>query len=99
MSDGLYVGHHPALVRRFLSDACRIDHDARSIRADDEYDPPFNPLELDRFYRWPNVERGGRTSISHASTRTQPRAMLAYLQEFTSGWYGVTTRSWDLVSD
>jgi len=33
-------GHHPSYGPPFLSDACRIDIGARTLRADDSYDGP-----------------------------------------------------------
>src|SRR5262245_15425412 len=55
-------GHHPAYGEPFLSSDCRIDIGARALLADDEYDPPFNPLAPNRRYEWPRVERDGRTT-------------------------------------
>jgi uncharacterized protein DUF4432 len=84
-------GHHPAFGGPFVSEACRIDLDAKSIRADDLYDPPNNPMEMDRTYSWPTVERAGRQyDLSRIPARSRPSACLGYLQDFTSGWYGIT---------
>jgi galactose mutarotase-like enzyme len=84
-------GHHPAFGEPFLNEHCRIDLDAKSIRADDAYDPPNNPMHLDRGYAWPNVERDGRsTDLSCVPPKSQPSACLGYLHDFKSGWYGIT---------
>jgi hypothetical protein len=84
-------GHHPAYGAPFLSEACRIDLDARSIRADDAYDPPNNPMQCDRTYSWPEVEREGRSyDLSKVPPKSQPSACLGYLHDFKAGWYGIT---------
>jgi len=84
-------GHHPAFGEPFLSGACRIDHGAKSIRADDAYDPRNNPMEPNRVYRWPHVSRGQAvTDLSRVPPKSQPAAMLGYLFDFEAGWYGIT---------
>jgi galactose mutarotase-like enzyme len=84
-------GHHPAYGAPFLSESCRIDLDAKSIRADDAYDPPNNPMHPDRDYAWPMVERDGRKhDLSRVPPKCEPSACLGYLHDFKSGWYGIT---------
>jgi galactose mutarotase-like enzyme len=84
-------GHHPAYGEPFLSGDCRIDIGARTLLADDEYDPPFNPLALNQKYAWPRATRDGKeTDLSRVPPRSQPQALLAYFQYFESGWYGIT---------
>jgi hypothetical protein len=84
-------GHHPAYGAPFLDENCRIDLDAKSIRADDVYDPPNNPMHVDRNYDWLHVERDGRkTDLSKVPPKSQPSACLGYLHSFKSGWYGIT---------
>jgi hypothetical protein len=84
-------GHHPAYGEPFLSEHCRIDLDAKSVRADDAYDPANNPMHLNRDYAWPTVERDGRqTDLSRVPPKSQPSACLGYLHDFKSGWYGIT---------
>lgn len=84
-------GHHPAYGAPFLSEACRIDTAAQSLRADDAYDGPHNPLELDRTYRWPEVDsENSRLDLSHVPGEETPRQLLAYLGGFKSGWYAIT---------
>ena len=86
-------GHHPAYGEPFLSGDCRIDIGAKSFLADDGYDPPFNPLELNRKYDWPNAQRGEKkTDLSRVPPKSQPQALFAYFQDFQGGhgWYGIT---------
>jgi hypothetical protein len=84
-------GHHPAFGEPFLSGDCRIDIGAARLLADDEYDPPFNPLELNRRYDWPQAERQGKTvDLSRVPARSKPQALYGYFQDFESGWFGVT---------
>jgi hypothetical protein len=87
-------GHHPAYGAPFLSDACRIDTNARAIRADDELDGPGNELTPGAHYRWPEGDKDGRvTDLSHVpGPDDPPRQTLAYLGDFAGdhGWYGIT---------
>lgn len=86
-------GHHPAFGSAFLSGACRIDTNARSLRADDEYDPEANPVTPDGRYAWPHVDRAGvPTDLSRVPGPDEPRAMLGYLGDFEgeTAWYGLT---------
>jgi galactose mutarotase-like enzyme len=84
-------GHHPAYGEPFLSGDCRIDTGAKNLIADDGYDPPFNPLSLNREYQWPNAERDGKTTdLSRVPPKSQPQALFAYFKDFESGWYAIT---------
>ncbi|MGH2531438.1 MAG: aldose 1-epimerase [Thermomicrobiales bacterium] len=86
-------GHHPAYGAPFLSGACRIDTNAQTIRADDEYDPETNPMNLDGRSPWPHAERQGvTTDLSRVPDLNEPRAMLGYLGDFDgdTAWYGMT---------
>ena len=84
-------GHHPAYGEPFLSGDCRIDIGARALLSDDGYDPPFNPMALNRRYEWPRVERDGRTTdLSRVPPRSQPQALYGYFLDFESGWYAIT---------
>ena len=86
-------GHHPAFGAPFLGPACRIDTNARGLRADDAYDVPHNPLALDGRYRWPLAEtEGGTLDLARVPAETEERQLLAYLHDFdgTHGWYGLT---------
>ena len=84
-------GHHPAYGAPFLSEACRIDVGARAFRADDSYAGTANPLEPDRRYTWPLAEQNGaQTDLSLVPDPETSRDILAYFENFESGWYGLT---------
>ncbi len=93
--------HHPAFGAPFLSDACRIDCDARSLLADDDYAGENNPLAPGRKYAWPQA---GELDLSRVAAPRQPRDLLAYLSDFDCGWYSITNTelgfgiglSWDI---
>jgi hypothetical protein len=84
-------GHHPAYGAPFLSAACRIDVGASSFQADDRYAGTVNPLTPGQRYAWPLAEKDGRqTDISRVPGPETSRDTLAYLENFSSGWYGIT---------
>ena len=87
-------GHHPAYGAPFLSGACRIDTNARSIHADDEIGGPLNPLTKGAIFSWPLGERDGvTTDLSRvAGPDDPPHETMAYLTDFTGEhcWYGIT---------
>lgn len=85
-------GHHPAYGAPFLSEHCRIDTNARTLLADDTYDPPECPWELGKTYDWPVVDRNGRTTdLSVVPGVGTPRGSMGYLQDFPDvAWYGIT---------
>jgi len=87
-------GHHPAFGAPFLSGACRIDTNARTVHADDEIGGPLNPLKKGATFRWPHGERDGvMTDLSLvAGPDDPPHETMAYLTDFTGehGWYGIT---------
>jgi hypothetical protein len=82
-------GHHPAYGAPFLSGACRIDTNARLVRADDELDGPGNELTPRSEFPWP----GEAPDLSRVPGENDPpRQTLAYLMDFDGehGWYGIT---------
>ncbi|MCP4165053.1 MAG: DUF4432 family protein [Chloroflexi bacterium] len=84
-------GHHPAYGAPFVSEACRIDVGARVLRADNAYPGSDNPLELGKLYEWPlAVKDGVQTDMSLVPGPDSSRDILAYFEEFESGWYGIT---------
>lgn len=87
-------GHHPAYGAPFLSNACRIDIGARSLWADDEFDGPANPLRPDEEYPWPTVleNDGQQVDMAQVPGENEERHILAYFQDFSQGWYGITNR-------
>ncbi|MGH2616359.1 MAG: DUF4432 family protein, partial [Thermomicrobiales bacterium] len=50
-------GHHPAYGPPFLSGACRIDTNARTVHADDVIGGPLNPLTKGATFTWPHGAR------------------------------------------
>lgn len=85
--------HHPAYGAPFLSEACRIDVGARSFIADDEYVGTANPLRLNQRYAWPMA---GDVDMSKVPGADAPRDILAYFEDFETGWYGITNRDMGL---
>jgi hypothetical protein len=84
-------GHHPAYGAPFLSGDCRIDIGARTFRADDAYAGTANPLEPGGRYTWPVAERNRtQTDMSRVPGPETARDILAYFEDFESGWYGIT---------
>jgi hypothetical protein len=87
-------GHHPAYGAPFLSGACRIDTNARTVHADDEIGGPLNPLAKGGTFSWPEGERDGvATDLSVvAGPDDPPHETMAYLSDFSGehGWYSIT---------
>jgi hypothetical protein len=84
-------GHHPAYGSPFLSEACRIDTGATAFRADDTYPGTANPLTPGASYTWPIAAKdGAEVDMSQVPGPAEPRDILAYFEEFESGWYGIT---------
>ena len=88
-------GHHPAFGAPFLSGACRIDTNGRTLIADDAYEPPHSPLDTSRRYQWPAGGRGEQSlDLSVVPGPDSPRATLGYFADYDGehGWYGITNR-------
>lgn len=87
-------GHHPAYGAPFLGGGCRVDTNARRVRADDELDGPTNRLDSGAEFSWPHGRRGADpVDLSVVpGLDDAPRETLAYLTEFSGdhGWYGIT---------
>jgi hypothetical protein len=95
-------GHHPAYGAPFLSGACRIDTNARTVHADDEIGGPLNPLTKGATFSWPHGEGdpagagtgdGVTTDLSLVTgPDAPPHETMAYLTDFAGqhGWYGIT---------
>jgi hypothetical protein len=87
-------GHHPAFGAPFLSDRCRIDTNARSVRADPGFDGPHNPLAPGSLNQWPRVIRNDQeTDLSQVPSEVdQRRHTMAYLGDFAGdhGWYAIS---------
>jgi len=87
-------GHHPAFGAPFLSAACRIDTNARTVHADEVITSPLNPLAPGSRFAWPHGERDGvPTDLARvAGPDDPPHETMAYLTDFEGehGWYGIT---------
>lgn len=84
-------GQHPAFGSPFLSGDCRIDTGACCLEADDTMDSPFNPLELGQKYDWPISQVDGKNlDLSVVPGQSDERFLIAYFNNFKSGWYGIT---------
>ncbi len=87
-------GHHPAFGAPFISGACRIDTNARTVHADDVITSALNPLSPGATYTWPHGERDGvATDLSIvAGPEDPPHETMAYLSDFDGdhAWYGIT---------
>ncbi len=81
--------HHPAYGAPFLSEHCVIDVGAPNFVADDRYSGFANPLSLSQSYQW---SRAGELDMSQVPGPDQERDILAYFQDFASGWYAITNR-------
>ncbi len=89
-------GHHPAYGAPFLDSSCRIDTNARTLRADDRADAPGNALTPGGRFVWPMGQRDGtETDMSKVPGPSDPRSTMAYLGNFDgeTAWYGITNRS------
>jgi len=87
-------GHHPAFGAPFLSEECRIDTGAESIQSDDRYNSPGNFLPPGMEWRWPDIKdlHGKPRDISRLIAPHSGESCLAYLKDFSSGWYAITNR-------
>ena len=85
-------GHHPAYGAPFLSSDCRIDTNARTLIADDTYDPPFSVMEVNGRFDWPVATRNGQqTDLSTVPGESGHRASLGYFDGYDEiAWYGIT---------
>jgi hypothetical protein len=89
-------GHHPAFGAPFLDSSCRIDTNARTLRADDRSDAPGNALNPGGRFVWPMGQRDGTpTDMSKVPGPEDERGTMAYLGNFDgeTAWYGITNRS------
>ena len=85
--------HHPAYGAPFLSEHCVIDVGTASFVADDRYAGFANPLTLSESYQWPMA---GELDMSKVPGPDEERDILAYFQDFESGWYAITNKEMGL---
>jgi hypothetical protein len=81
--------HHPAFGAPFLDGGCRIACGARALLADDE--APGTMLAPGARYGWPYASVDGHDlDLSQVPGPGDTRAHLAYLTDFTDGWFTIT---------
>lgn len=82
--------HHPAFGAPFLDAGCVLSAGCTSVRADDE--APGTLLAPGSRHRWPHATTGDGVSLDLTKIpgREDSRAILAYLGDFTSGYFAIT---------
>ena len=81
--------HHPAFGPPFLEAGCSLSAGCSEIVADDR--DPGTLLRAGAHSPWPFAEtRSGRTDLRLVPGPDEPRALLAYLTGFSSGWFHIT---------
>jgi hypothetical protein len=82
--------HHPAFGPPFLEGGCILSAGCRTVLADDR--APGTLLAPGSRHSWPHVATvdGASLDLTRIPPPGQPRAVLAYLCDFSSGFYAVT---------
>jgi hypothetical protein len=82
--------HHPAFGAPFLDGTCILSVGCRTVHADDA--APGTLLSPDSRHDWPMVTSvdGDAVDLRVVPDPGQPRAVLAYLKDFTSGFFAIT---------
>ena len=77
---------------------CRIDTAARTVTADAIFDGDHNPLPPSSRHTWPiaRAKDGSAVDLSQIPPAELPRQLLAYLDDFDSGWYAITNPDLEL---
>lgn len=82
-------GHHPTFGSDLLAGDFEIATGARSVRVDQGYDPPANPLLPGARGTWPHVPgKAGPVDLSRPAA-SGIGAALAFLCDFTEPWVAV----------
>lgn len=81
--------HHPTFGAPFLGPACQVDCGATTLAADDEFDVPHSPLRPGQVAPW-------HPDLVRVSSPDEPRQLLGYLSDFSSGWFAITNTELDL---
>lgn len=82
-------GHHPTFGSDLLAGDFEVATGARSVRIDQSYDPPGNPLLPGAAGRWPLVPgKVGMVDLSRPA-RNGVHAALAYLCDFAEPWVAI----------
>ena len=82
--------HHPAFGPPFLDGSCILSVGCQTVWADDV--APGNLLAPDSRHSWPMATSvdGSTVDFRRVPPPTEARAVLAYLEDFTSGFFAVT---------
>jgi Domain of unknown function (DUF4432) len=82
--------HHPAFGAPFLDSGCLLSAGCRSVLADDE--APGTLLAPGSRHAWPHATTaaGDPLDLRRIPGPGEPRAVLAYLGDFTSGYFAIT---------
>ena len=84
--------HHPAFGAPFLDASCTLSAGCRSLLADDR--APGTLLGAGTRHRWPvaTTPEGDELDLSFIPGPDDRRAVLAYLLDFESGYFAITSR-------
>lgn len=77
--------HHPAFGPPLISEGCRLEAGARVLIADAQ--APGTELTAGSVHTWPPSRSAGMTALDAVPGDAEPREVLAYLSDFTDGWY------------
>ena len=82
--------HHPAFGAPFLDGSCILSVGCETLWADDV--APGTVMAPDSRHRWPMVTSldGSLVDMRSIPDPSEPRAVLAYLGDFTSGFFAIT---------
>lgn len=84
--------HHPAFGAPFIDDSCVVDIGCHTITIDD--DAPGTFLPAGARFDWPGATnlQGQRVDLSTVPGSSERRSLLAYLGDFSAGYYAITNR-------
>jgi hypothetical protein len=82
--------HHPAFGAPFLDGSCILSVGCRNVQADDV--APGTLMTPDSRHEWPIVtsREGDTVDLRRVPDPSEPRAVLAYLTDFSSGFFAIT---------
>jgi hypothetical protein len=82
--------HHPAFGAPFLDASCILSVGCLTVHADDA--APGTLLSPDSVHDWPMVTSitGDTVDLRAIPDPSEPRAVLAYLKDFTAGFFAIT---------
>lgn len=82
--------HHPAFGAPFLDGTCILSVGCRTVLADDE--APGTLMSPASVHQWPVVTsvEGAPVDLRVVPEPSEPRAVLAYLKDFESGFFAIT---------